>query len=133
MSCWHINEESHSHLDVNIQIFLLLEEWNHFQGIDHHMTQPLLKLQCHNYSIKNDSQNKMCTSWINNDYVYQNANTICYKHNIHWLSRWLKKWCQTKMCLFTQNMKLNIPSNGDEKISKYIICNNLLFPMSTTK
>jgi hypothetical protein len=29
MSCWRINEESHSHVNVNIQIFLLLEEWNH--------------------------------------------------------------------------------------------------------
>jgi hypothetical protein len=33
----------------------------------------------------------------------------------------------------TQNMKLDIPNNEDERISKCIMCDHVFSPMSTTK
>jgi hypothetical protein len=34
-----IMEGSHFHVGVNIQISLLIERWNHLQGVGHDMTQ----------------------------------------------------------------------------------------------
>jgi hypothetical protein len=33
----------------------------------------------------------------------------------------------------TQNIELGIPSNGDERILKCIMCDHMFYPMSTTK
>jgi hypothetical protein len=60
-----------------------------------------LSYNCHNYSIRrSDSQNKICTSWVSNDYVWQHANNIYCRHNIHWLLQSLKRWCQKKNCSY---------------------------------
>jgi hypothetical protein len=45
MKCWRINGGNRPFVGVNIQIFLLLEGQNHFQGVGHNMIQPLPKLQ----------------------------------------------------------------------------------------
>jgi hypothetical protein len=37
------------------------------------------------------------------------------------------------MCLLVQNMEPNIPNNGSEKISNYIMCGYVSSPMNTTK
>jgi len=36
------------------------------------------------------------------------------------------------MSLLTQNMEPNIPNNGSERILNYIMCGNVLSPMSIT-
>jgi len=60
-----------------------------------------------NHSLRrNSSWKKIRTSRINNDYVNQNANTICCKHNIHLLSWCLEGWHRENMCLFVKNMVL---------------------------
>jgi len=71
-------------------------------------------------------------SWVNNDYIYQNASTIYYKHNIHSSPWWLERWCPENMCLFVHNVQPNIPSNGGEKISNYIMCGRVFSSMNTT-
>ncbi len=134
MPCWFIDERSWSLSNVNIQISLLLKGWHHFQGVNFDMTQLLSELQSSRPLIgKNNSQNKIYMSWVNNDYVCQGADTICYKHNICLSPQWLEKWCQENMNLFTQNMELDIPSNGSKRIPNYIMCSNVLFPMRITK
>ncbi len=55
---------------VNIQIFLLLKGWNHLQDIKD-------KGWNHLQDVKDPKDD------FNNDYIYQNASTICCEHNIH--------------------------------------------------
>jgi hypothetical protein len=62
--------------------------------------------------------------WIRNDHVYQSANIICCKHNIHSFVVTITKETMSKKkkkSLLAQSMKLNIPSNGGEKNSNYIM------------
>jgi hypothetical protein len=86
-----------------------------------------LNYNCCSHSLKrNNSQNKICTSGISNDYFCLNANTICCKHNIHSSPQsWMERWCQENMSLFMRNMELGIPSNWGKKIPNYIMCGNV--------
>jgi hypothetical protein len=118
MPCWHIDEGNRSPIGVNIQISLLLEGWNHLQGVNRDMMQSFLKLQRNHSPIRNTLWKNICMNQINNDHVCQNACTICYKHNIHSSPWWLEKWHQKNMCLLAQNIKHVIPSNGGEKYLK---------------
>jgi len=67
-------------------------------------------------------EEKIETSWINNDYVCQSVTNICCKHNIHSLLWWLERWHWKNMCLLMQNMEPDVLNNGCEKISNYIMC-----------
>ncbi len=69
---------------------------------------------CSHSPRRSDSQNKIHMNRVNNDYVYQSANTIYCKHNIYSLLWWLERWHWENMCLLVQNMKLNIPTNGGD-------------------
>ncbi len=83
----------------------------------------------YSHSLKKSGlQNKIHMSRVSNDYIYQNASTIYSKHNIHLSPWWLEIWCWENMCLFVHNMQSNIPSNGSEKISNYIMCGRVLSP-----
>jgi hypothetical protein len=116
--CWHIDEGSRPLVGVNIQISLLLERWNHLQGVGHNMMQSLLELQRNHFLKRSTLWNKICMNQANNDYVCQNARIICCKHNIHLSSWWLEKWHRKNICLLVQNIKHVIPSNESKKYLK---------------
>jgi len=134
MPCWHIDERSRLYVSVNIQIFLLLERWNYFQGVGQDITQSLHELQSlQPPPRRSDLQNKIHKNWVNNVYIYQSVSTICCKHNIHLSLWWLERWHWENMRLLVQNMEPNIFNNGGERILNCIMCGHALSPMNIMK
>jgi len=94
-----------------------------------------MNCNCHSLSLnKSDSRNQIYTTGVNNDYISQNANIICYKYNIHLLLQWLESGHHREnMNLFARDMEPDIPSNENERISNYILCGNMFSFMNTMK
>jgi hypothetical protein len=132
MPCWHINEGSRQFIWCKHSNICTAKGIKSFSRVIWH--NHILSYNCCGHSSRrNDYLNTICTSWIINDYIYQNANIICYKHNIHLSLWWLITWDWKNMNLLVQDMKPNIPSNGSVKISNYIMCDNVISFVSTTK
>jgi len=77
MPCWHIDEKIHSPTSVNIRKPLQLEGQHvHWEPIAIKIILHLNHNYCNNPMKKNNLQNQINSNGVNDDNVYQCANTI---------------------------------------------------------
>ncbi len=134
MPYWHINERSCQFTSVNIKISLLQMDKIVLRVLVTIWHKFFLSYNCHNHSPKrNNLWNNINTSWVNNDSICQNVNTIYCKHDVCPLPWWLGRGCWGNMRLFAPNMEPHVLNNGGKIILNHIMCGNAFSPMNTTK